>query len=374
MKFTIDRTPLQKALAHIASVVERRSAIPILENLVIDAGPDGLALTGTDMDLELIETVLDADIHVPGKTTAPAQILYDIARRLPDDRKVEIETADKARPEIMIRCGRSRFTVPTIDPEDYPVMSAGELPHRFALTAAALRTLIDRTRFAMETDGARPFLSGIYLHATKSNEAPVVRAVATDGHRLARFEMTAPEGAAGMPGIILPRNTVIELRKIIDAVDSDIDVALSEYKIRFTLPGIVLTSKLIDGTFPDYDRAIPADNNKMCEVLIDALTAAVERVQVIATDKARAVKLILTESGMTVSATSPTNGEAVDDIDCRWSGPDIEIGLNARYLLDNAAAISGETMRLTLADPITPVVVSDPDDTGALYVLMPMRF
>ena len=225
-------------------------------------------------------------------------------------------------------------------------MSAGELPHRFALPAAALRTLIDRTRFAISTEETRYYLNGIYLHATKSNDAPVVRAVATDGHRLARFEMTAPEGAAGMPGIIVPRKTVLELRKLVDEGDEEVQIALGETKIRVAVGAAELTSKLIDGTFPDYDRVIPAGNDKVLEVPCKEFAEAVDRVSTISTERSRAVKLAIERGSLTVSATSPENGIAVEELEARYQSAPLEIGFNSRYLLDITDQIGGEYVQL----------------------------
>src|SRR3954449_4607868 len=230
MKLTIERAALLKALSHVQSVVERRTTIPILSNVLLRAEAGQLGLSATDMDVEIVERVA-ARIERDGQTTAPAHTLYDIVRKLREGAQIEIETLG-GRNEMVLRSGRSTFTLACLPPEDYPVMSAGELPHRFALTAAALRTLIDRTRFAISTEETRYYLNGIYLHATKSNEEPVVRAVATDGHRLARVEMTAPEGAAGMPGIIVPRKTVLELRKLVEEGDEEVQIELGETKIR----------------------------------------------------------------------------------------------------------------------------------------------
>src|SRR6202035_2435642 len=205
-----------------------------------------------------------------------------------------------------------------LPPEDYPVMTGAELPHRFTLTAAELRMLIDRTRFAISTEETRYYLNGIYLHATKNNEVPVLRSVATDGHRLARIEMVLPEGAAAMPGVIIPRKTVLELRKLVDESQEEVQVALSETKVRFAIGEAALTSKLIDGTFPDYDRVIPSNNDKILEVDCKSFAEAVDRVSTISTEKSRAVKLAIESGSLVVSATSPENGTAVEDLEVRY--------------------------------------------------------
>src|SRR5205807_1544622 len=377
MKLTIERAALLKALSHVQSVVERRTTIPILSNVLLRAegagsGPGKLALSATDMDLEIVEQV-PARIEREGRTTAPAHTLYDIVRKLREGAQGELEALGD-RSEMVLRSGRSTFTLACLPPEDYPVMSAGELPHHFTLSAAELRSLIDRTRFAISTEETRYYLNGIYLHSTKNNEVPVVRAVATDGHRLARVEMTAPEGAAGMPGIIVPRKTVLELRKLVDeGAEEEVQIALGDSKIRCAIGDAALTSKLIDGTFPDYDRVIPANNDKVLEVECKSFAEAVDRVSTISTERSRAVKLAIEKGGIVVSATSPENGTAVEELEVRYQSTPLEIGFNSRYLLDITEQIGGEYVQFQMSDAGSPTIVRDGADASALYVLMPMR-
>ena len=375
MKLTIERAALLRALSHVQSVVERRTTIPILSNVLMRAAAGQLALSATDMDLEIIERVT-ARVEREGQTTAPAHTLYDIVRKLREGAQVELEILG-GRNEMALRSGRSTFTLACLPPEDFPVMSAGELPHHFTLSAGELRTLIDRTRFAISTEETRYYLNGIYLHATKSNEVPVMRAVATDGHRLARVEMTAPEGAAGIPGIIVPRKTVLELRKLVEEGDEEVQIGLGDTKIRCAVGEAELTSKLIDGTFPDYDRVIPANNDKLLEVPCKEFAEAVDRVSTISTERSRAVKLAIDRGSLVVSATSPENGSAVEELEVRYQSTPIEIGFNSRYLLDITDQIGGEYVQFQMADAGSPTIVRDgaPEANGvsALYVLMPMR-
>jgi len=371
MKLTIERAALLKALSHVQSVVERRTTIPILSNVLLQAKSGKLALSATDMDLEIVEAV-PARIDGDGRTTAPAHTLYDIVRKLREGAQVELETIGD-RNEMVLRSGRSTFTLACLPPEDYPVMTGSDLPHRFTLTAKELRTLIDRTRFAISTEETRYYLNGIYLHATTSNNVPMLRSVATDGHRLARYEMTAPEGAASLPGVIVPRKTVLELRKLVDEGEDEVQIALSDAKIRCAIGEAALTSKLIDGTFPDYDRVIPTGNDKMLEVPCKEFAEAVDRVSTISTERSRAVKLAIDKGTLTVSATSPENGTAIEEVEVRYQASPIEIGFNSRYLLDITEQIEGEAVLFAMADAASPTVVRASADTSALYVLMPMR-
>jgi len=373
MQLTIERGTLLKALGHVQSVVERRNTIPILANVLLDARDGTLSLTATDMDIAIDERVA-ADVSQPGASTAPAHTLYDIVRKLPEGAQVEI-AIDGDAGQMAIRSGRSRFSLACLPSEDFPVMSGGELPTRFALAAGALRQLVERTRFAISTEETRYYLNGIYLHAAEqSNDAaPTLRAVATDGHRLARVELDLPEGASGMPGVIVPRKTVTELHKLIDETAEDVAVELSETRVRFSFDDVVLTSKLIDGTFPDYERVIPPDNDKVLKVDRHQFAEAVDRVSTISTEKSRAVKLSIQPGTIVLSATSPGAGSATEELEVNYDETPIEIGFNSRYLLDITSQIEGDEARFALADAASPTVVRDVSDESALYVLMPMR-
>jgi DNA polymerase-3 subunit beta len=371
MKLTIERTALLKTLAHVQSVVERRNTIPILSNVLMEAAKGELALTATDMDLTIVDAVA-AEVAKPGATTVSAHTFYDIVRKLPEGAQVEIATSGDGA-QLTVKAGRSVFTLATLPKEDFPTIGAVDLPHEFRLAGRELRNLIDRTRFAISTEETRYYLNGIYVHASEANGVQTLRAVATDGHRLARFEMPLPDGAAGLPGVIVPRKAVNELRKLIDETEEPVTIALSDTKIRFAFGPTVLTSKLIDGTFPDYERVIPVGNDKVIEVDCQSFAQAVDRVSTISSEKSRAVKLIIENGGITLSASSPENGTATEEIEINYTGPGIEIGFNSRYLLDIAQQIEGEAAEISLADSASPTIVRDRADPSALYVLMPMR-
>jgi DNA polymerase-3 subunit beta len=371
MKLTIERAELLRSLNHVQSVVERRNTIPILSNVQMEASGGKLRLTATDMDLAVIESV-PASVEVDGNTTAPAHTLYDIVRKLPDGAQIELDASGDAE-QLRLRAGRSRFTLQTLPTSDFPQMTSGELPHRFKLPAAELRSLIDRTRFAISTEETRYYLNGIYLHMAKKDKLDMLRAVATDGHRLARVELPLPQGAAGIPGVIVPRKTVNELRKLIEESGDDVEVALSDAKVRFAFDDVELVSKLIDGTFPDYDRVIPTGNDKSLEVGCGDFAAAVDRVATISTEKSRAVKLHVANGVVTLTASSPESGTATEELEVTYTQDPIEIGFNARYLLDITQQIEGETAQFSMADAASPTVIRDTDDPSALYVLMPMR-
>ena len=370
MKLTIERAALLKSLAHVQSVVERRTTIPILSNVRLEAGGQSLAVTATDMDLAVVERVA-AEAGDDGAATAPAHTLYDIVRKLPDGAQVELETSDDGGTMTLIS-GTARFSLPCQPADEFPIMAEGEFSHSFDLPAASLRRLIDKARFAISTEETRYYLNGIYLHEADDGGAKL-RAVATDGHRLSRVDVGLPDGAAGMPGIIVPRKTVSELRKLIDEHDGDIAVSLSETKIRFAFDELVLTSKLIDGSFPDYSRVIPSGNDKTLEIEGARFAHAVDLVSTVSTEKTRSVKLSLRAGLLEVSANSPDNASAKQQLDVDYDAAEIEIGFNARYLLDVTDQVDGERIRFTMADAASPTLVHDSGDDAALYVLMPMR-
>ncbi|MCZ8324262.1 MAG: DNA polymerase III subunit beta [Sphingomonadaceae bacterium] len=371
MKATIERATLLKCLSHVQSVVERRNTIPILSNVLIEAAADGtVRIMATDLDLQVVETLGAVSVEGAGAITVSAHLLFDIARKLPDGSQVSLETADN---RMTVKAGRSRFSLPTLPRDDFPVIVEGDLPTSFELPAATLAQLIDRTRFAISTEETRYYLNGIFLHVTDEE----LKAAATDGHRLARFTIKRPDGAEGMPDVIVPRKCVAELRKLLEeALDANVLVDLSASKVRFTLGGengVVLTSKLIDGTFPDYSRVIPTGNDKLLRLDPKSFYEGVDRVATIATEKTRAVKMALDNDRVTLSVTSPDNGTASEEVPADYKSSGFEIGFNAGYLKDILNQIEGDTVELHLADAGAPTLIRQDDKSPALYVLMPMR-
>ncbi|GLK74161.1 DNA polymerase III subunit beta [Ancylobacter dichloromethanicus] len=370
MKVTVERAELLKSLAHVHRVVERRNTIPILANVLMRSDPRGLALRATDLDIEIVETIA-AEVQQEGATTVPAHTIYDIVRKLPEGAQVQIETSGD-RGTLTVRAGRSRFALQTLPENEFPDLAAGEMSHSFTLPAGELKRLVDKTQFAISTEETRYYLNGIYLHVADAG-GPVLRAVATDGHRLAQAQTAAPSGAIGMPGVIVPRKAVAEIQRLAENADAEVTVELSTAKIRVSLDRVVLTSKLIDGTFPDYGRVIPSGNDKTLIVDKADFASAVDRVSTVASERGRAVKLSIGDGKLTLSVTNPDSGSATEEIEVEYAAEPIDIGFNSRYLLDITSQIEGSTAELKLADPGSPTLVQDPEKRGALYVLMPMR-
>jgi DNA polymerase-3 subunit beta len=367
MKVTIERAQLAKSLAHVHRVVERRNTIPILANVLLRAGKSSVELKATDLDLEIVETA-PGEGKQTGSTTVPAHMIHDIVRKLPEGAQVELQSAADGT-QLQVRAGRSKFTLQALPETDFPDLAAGEMTHSFSIAAADLKRLIERTQFAISTEETRYYLNGIYLHAVDDK----LRAVATDGHRLAQAEIKGPKGTKGMPGIIVPRKTVAEVQRLIDDAGEEVKVELSATKIRFSLGNAVLTSKLIDGTFPDYGRVIPAGNDKSLVVDKGEFMSAVDRVSTVSSERGRAVKLALTDGKLTLSVINPDSGSATEELEVEYGAEALDIGFNGRYLLDILQQIEGEKARLKLADPGSPTLLEDLEGAGALYVLMPMR-
>jgi DNA polymerase III subunit beta len=380
MRVTVERAALLRSLGHVHRVVERRNTIPILANVLLRA-EEGLQLKATDLDIEVVESI-PADVAQGGATTVPAHMLYDIVRKLPEGAQVSFETQGEGG-QMLIRSGRSRFTLQALPEADFPDLAAGDLPHRFSLPAANLKSLIDKTQFAISTEETRYYLNGIYLHTLDDPAGMLLRAVATDGHRLARVEMAAPEGSGGMPGVIVPRKAVAEIQKLVEGGEDDVVVELSPAKVRLTFGGavgdglgtgrVVLTSKLIDGTFPDYQRVIPNGNDKRLTVERGDFARAVDRVSTISSERGRAVKLAIADGRLTLSVNNPDSGSATEELEVDYEAPALDIGFNARYLLDIAGQLDGDTALFRLADPGSPTLIQDREGAPALYVLMPMR-
>ncbi len=371
MRVTIERSNLLKSLNHVHRVVERRNTIPILSNVLLEADSGELQLKATDLDLEIFEKA-PAMIEQAGTTTVPAHMLYDIVRKLPDGSEVML-AVDEDGTTMKVTAGRSRFTLQILPASDFPDITAGEFSHSFRIPASNLGGLIEQTQFAISTEETRYYLNGIYLHSVEDDGKLMLRAVATDGHRLARSQMEAPSGSEGMPGIIIPRKAVGEIQKLVEDPDATVTVELSDTKIRISVDNVILTSKLIDGTFPDYNRVIPAANDKELRLDRATFSGAVDRVSTISSERGRAVKMQLSDSQLVLTVNNPDSGSATEELPVSYDSGDLEIGFNSRYLLDISNQLSSEETIFMLADPGSPTLIRDSDGSDTIYVLMPMR-
>lgn len=369
MKFSIEKMVITKAIAQASRIVEKRNTIPILSNVVLRADGGGLSLRTTDLDLEVSLTI-PADVEVAGVITVPAQLLSDIVRKLSGE-TVTFSLNDQGT-EMTVGAGRSKFKLQCLPETDFPDMNVGAFANTFEMPGSDLRKLIVRTQFAISTEETRYYLNGIYLHAIEVAGRPTLRAVSTDGHRLARADVAAPNGSGGMPGVIVPRKTVGELDKILDGA-GEITLEVSESKIRIRAGDIVITSKLIDGTFPDYQRVIPMANNIVAIVDTKAISEAADRVSTVSSERGRAVRMTFTGGNLRMDVNSPDNGAAQDDVEIDYDADELQIGFNAQYVQDILKNIQSKRARINLADAGSPTIIRDEEGDDTLYVLMPMR-
>ena len=371
MKLSIERSTLLKAVSHAQSVVERRNTIPILANVLIEAEDDKVQFRATDLDVEIVDRA-QAKVDRPGSTTVSAVLLHEIARKLPDGALIEL-TSDTASSRLTVEAGRSNFSLATLPKEDFPIMASSEYAANFSAKSGDLRRLFDKSRFAISTEETRYYLNGVYMHSATFENSKVLRCVATDGHRLARVDTGLPEGAEELPGVIIPRKTVAEIRKFLDDDEVEIAVSVSETKVRFATPDITLTSKVIEGTFPDYTRVIPASNEKKLEVDADEFAKAVDRVSTVSSERSRAVKLSLEDDQLTLIVNSPDSGAAEEQVAVAYSDERLEIGFNAKYLLEISGQIDKENAIFMFNSSGDPVLIREGNDLSAVYVVMPMR-
>jgi len=371
MKLSIERAALLRAVSQAQSVVERRNTIPILANVLIEAEGDTVSFRATDLDIEVVDKA-PAQVERAGATTVSAVTLHEIVRKLPDGALVQL-IEDGAAARLTVQAGRSNFQLATLPKEDFPVMTATEYDANFAAPAPVLRRLFDKSKFAISTEETRYYLNGVFFHTSEGETGPVLRAVATDGHRLARIDAAVPAGAETMPGVIVPRKTVGELRKLLDDDDMTIAVSVSETKIRFATPEITLTSKVIDGTFPDYTRVIPQANTRRMEVDAADFAKAVDRVATVSSERSRAVKMALDEDRLVLSVNAPDSGNAEEELAVAYGDDRLEIGFNAKYLLEIASQVDRENAVFLFSSPGEPTLMREGNDTTAIYVVMPMR-
>jgi len=376
MHLTLTRAPLAKALDFVARVTSRRNTIPIISNVRLTAQPGRLTLAATDLDIEA-QTSVEAEVTTSGETTVPAATLHEIIRKLAGD-KVTL-AAEPGEPRLTVKSGRAKFHLAMLPAEDWPTLERGEMPHRFALPAEAVARALKKTAFAISNEETRYYLNGVFMHLFAGEDGPMLRFVTTDGHRLARMEMIAPQGAEGMPGVIIPSKTCAEIARMAEAAAKDkdaraeIEIEVSEQKIAFRCGENGLLSKLIDGSFPDYTRVIPRMNDKIAMISRDAMAPAVDRVATLVTDRGRAVKLALDGPKLTLSVANPDMGDASEDLEIDYDAAPIEIGFNHKYLSDALAALDGATARLELNDAVSPTILRSAPDADLLIVLMPMR-
>ena len=374
MNFKLNSTDLLTALSHIHGIVEVRHTLPILSNIILKAENNELIISSTNLDIYCSDKV-DAEISTPGETSVSAVTFFEIAKRLPPGSEVQFDLNDTQN-EIVLKCGRSKFNLSTLSTDDFPIISESDLSINFVMSAEELIRMIDKTKFAISSEETRYYLNGIFFHKAERNSINFLRAVATDGHRLAQYDIPLPQGAEEMSGIIIPKKTILELRKVLDDAESDINISLNENKIKFSFSRLKIVSKVIDGTFPDYTRVIPQNNDKNFKTLNKELKGAIDRVSAVAINeeaKSKAIKISVEKNKIHLSVVSQSKGSAREEIDVNYNGTNVDIGFNARYLTDICNEIDGEEVSISLLDSVSPAIILDQTDENLFFVLMPMR-
>ena len=374
MEIKANSSDLLKALNHIHGIVEVRHTLPILSNIVLSAENNELSLSSTNLDIFCSDKI-DAEIVNSGEISVPAITFFEIVKRLPSGSDVILSMGDEDT-ELILKCGRSKFNLSTLRTEDFPILSDKDLSTNFVISADELSRMIDKTKFAISNEETRYYLNGIFFHKAESNSIKFLRAVATDGHRLAQYDIPLPQGAEEITGIIIPKKTVFELRKVLDDADGDVSVSLNENKIKFSFNNLKIISKVIDGTFPDYTKVIPQNNDKKFQTNNSELKNAIDRVSAVAINeetKSKAIKLTIENNKLNLSVESQSKGSAKEEIDISYSNEKVDIGFNSRYLLDICNEVDGDEIDVNLLDSISPAIILDKTDENLFFVLMPMR-
>ncbi len=364
MKVSATREHVLEALQSVIGVVERRQTMPVLSNVLLSARDNRLRITGTDLEVELVAAA-EVSVQQPGEITVPGRKLLDIVRTLPE--KTNLTLAREGE-KVLIRGGRSRFTLSSLPASEFPLIEDINAQQSLTIRAQDGRRLIDKTHFAMAQQDVRYYLNGTLLET----DGRVLRAVATDGHRLAWCEVPLEGKSRDLLQIILPRKGVLELQRLLDG-EGLIEIAIGTNHIRVNIGEVRFTSKLIDGKFPEYGRVIPAQPPRIMTAARDVLRAALQRTAILSNEKYRGVRLTFGSGLLTVQAHNPEQEEAEDQVEVAFSGEEIEIGFNVSYLLDALAAIEVENVEVGLTDANSSCLIRAPGDATVKYVVMPMR-
>lgn len=366
MKFSISREALLRPLTLVAGVVERRQTLPVLSNVLIQVNGDEVALTGTDLEVELIGRTVASQVDEPGAATVPARKLMDICKSLPDQAEVQLSLEEG---RAVLRSGRSRFTLSTLPVAEFPNIEDSQGSTELALPRGVLKQLIDATSFAMAQQDVRYYLNGMLLELRSG----MARAVATDGHRLAVCSRPVEIQVEPAQKLIVPRKGILELVRLLDDGEEPVSLTLGASHIRAHTGDFTFTSKLVDGKFPDYERVVPRGGDKVFIAERAELRQVLSRTAILSNEKYRGVRLHLAEGNLKVMANNPEQEEAEENIAIEYSGPGLEIGFNVGYLIDVLNALDEERVQMTLADPNSSALMEEPGGGDALYVVMPMR-
>ncbi|TDJ28011.1 MAG: DNA polymerase III subunit beta [Gammaproteobacteria bacterium] len=366
MKFNIKRELLLPPLGQVIGAVERRQTLPILANVLLKSVGGVLTLTSTDLEIEMVATVESVSPPDDFQTTLPARKLFDICKALSESSDIEFDIEEN---KVILKSGRSRFTLASLPASDFPGLDEIDAQQSFTIPQNKFKALLEKTSFAMAQQDVRYYLNGILMEISRGS----IKLVATDGHRLALSEYKEDVTLTDEKQVIVPRKGVIELSRLLDSSDAPAKVIFSQNHIRIEASNIVFTSKLIDGKFPDYNRVIPVDGNKILSVNREVLKKAMNRIAILSNEKYRGIRLALTKGNLSIQANNPDQEEAEEELAVDYDEAEMEIGFNVTYLIDVLNVLQCEKVHIKLKDANSSCIISDSEDLSSLYVVMPMR-
>ena len=374
MKLQLSKSNFVKSLSFVQNIVENKATIPILANVLLEATKGRLNVSATDMDITIFDKIKVNNIEAEGSTSVPAHTLYNVIKELPDDDPVDL-SYDQNNKKLHLMSSKSKFVFSCLSKDEFPISSAETFKITFDLKSDILREIIDKTYFASSNEETRYYLNGLYIHTASLNNKNYLRAVATDGHRLAQYQISAPSTILKNNfGVIVPKKLIFELRKLIDDLKGNIKIELSERKIKLSFNETIIISKLIDGKFPDYEKVIPKNTSNAFSINRKKFLESINRISTISSEKSKAIKLNLNKDKLTISASNlEEGGSGIEEITIKYNGPTLDIGFNSGYLKEIINQLTLDEITILFSDSTAPTIIKDASKAESLYVLMPMR-
>ncbi len=369
MKFNVNQQDLQQALNYCQGVIEKRSTLPILSNILLDASNSKLVITATDLDLIFIHQLNNVEILEEGKTTTTSSIMYDIIRKFNSGKKINLSLTDINK--LQVESEKSIFNLNCISPSEFPLTDENFNQNEFVIKSKQLLKLLNKCKFSVSNDETRHYLSGIYFHQTEVEDKNYLTAVATDSHRMSISKIRLEEKIDFDP-VILPKKTIFQLCSLLDSYDGDVKISNVRSKIKFELKNSILISKLIDGKFPNYIQVIPKNNQKKLEINLKLFLNSVDRVASVSLDKKDGVKFNLSKDTLNLSVNNTNSGDGKETLSVKFDH-DLEISFNSRYLIDVASQLDGDRVEIFFNDTGSPALIKDPGDFDSIFVVMPMK-
>ena len=369
MKFSANQQDIQKSLNYCQGVIEKRSTLPILSNVLIDVSNSELTITATDLDLIFINKIKNVEVKESGKTTTSSSIMYDIIRKISSDKKINFSFVGESK--LNLESENSVFNLNCISASEFPLTDENFNKNEFSINSKNLLKILNKCKFSISNDETRHYLSGIFLHLVEINNQNYLTAVATDSHRMSVSKIRLNEKIQFEP-IILPKKTIFQLCTLLDDYDGDVKISNIKSKIKFELNNSILISKLIDGKFPNYVQVIPKENQKKLEVDLKLFLNSVDRVASVSLDKKDGVKFQLSKNNLDLSVNNANSGDGKENLKVQFND-DLDISFNSRYLIDVGSQLDGDKIEIYLKDTGSPALIKDPSDFDSIYVVMPMK-